>query len=155
MKTPTRRGIGAYRCCVSDQRLEDLERRVAALEFVVGSSSFVEKAAPQPLPTTNYQPRTRLDLALVGRSLIAMGGAYLLRAATDLQVVPRAIGIVAGLVYALSWIVVGNRHTAMFNTAIGALIFFPIFWEATVRFHVLDLRLATALVVGGAVTLVV
>ena len=84
-----------------------------------------------------------------------MGGAYLLRAATDLQVVPRSIGIAVGLAYALSWIVIGNRRTAMFNTAIGALIFFPIVWEATVRFHVLDLWLATALVVGGAVTLVV
>src|ERR1051325_5306815 len=155
MKSTTRRGMGAYPFGVSDQRLEDLERRIAALEFVVGSSSFVEKAAPQPLPTTNYEPRTRIDLALIGRSLIAMGGAYLLRAATDLQVVPRTIGIAAGLAYALSWIVIGNRRTAMFNTAIGALIFFPIVWEATVRFHVLDLWLATALVVGGAVTLVV
>ena len=147
--------MGAYRCCVSDQRLEDLERRVAALEEKLAVGRWQLAEPQQPLPTANRQPSTRVDLALVGRSLIAMGGAYLLRAATDLQVVPRTIGIAAGLAYALSWIVVGNRRTAMFNTAIGALIFFPIVWEATVRFHVLDLRLATALIVAGAVTLLV
>ena len=84
LKSTSSRGFGTYPFGVSDdQRLEELERRVAALEeFVVRSSSFVERA-PKPLPTTNYEPRTRIDVALVGRSLIAMGGAYLLRAVTD------------------------------------------------------------------------
>ncbi len=84
-----------------------------------------------------------------------MGGAYLLRAATDLQVVPRTVGIAVGLAYAVSWIVIGNRRTAMFNTAIGALIFFPIVWEATVRFHVFGLPLAIGLVMAGAALLLV
>lgn len=153
MKSTTPIGFGTYPCVVSDERLDELERRVARLEeeLVVRRSSLVDVKQP---PTTNNERRT-LDLALIGRSLIAMGGAYLLRAATDLQVVPRTIGIALGLAYAVSWIVIGNRRTTVFNTAIGALIFFPIVWEATVRFHVLSLPLAIGLVVAGAVALLV
>lgn len=91
-----------------------------------------------------------------------MGGAYLLRAITDLQVVPRAIGIGAGLAYALSWIWIadrhagrGNRRAAIFDTILGSLILFPIVWEATVRFHVFTAPLASGIVVAGALALLV
>ena len=163
MRSTSSLGFGTYPCDVSDNRLDELERRVARLEEVLAAGRWPSAVATQPSESAGQPPTAgsqRVDLALIGRTLIAMGGAYLLRAVTDLQVVPRAIGIAAGLAYALSWIVIadrhaarGKRHAAIFDAALGSLIVFPIVWEATVRFHVFTPIAATALVVLGAVAL--
>jgi hypothetical protein len=79
---------------------------------------------------------------------------------TEAQVVPRLVGIAAGMAYALAWMVLadrqasrGNRRAAYFDAALATLIAFPIVWEATVRFHLLDPWPATALTIACAIAL--
>jgi hypothetical protein len=94
-------------------------------------------------------------ITFVGRTFIALGGAYLLRALTDSGIVPRRIGIVAGMLYAIIWFVAadraggrGRRLSASFHALVATLIAYPLLWEATVRFE--DLSPA-----GGALTLAI
>ena len=139
---------------MSDERLDDLERRVARLEEALALRR--QPVLGEPPPAVGE----RFDLALAGRTLIGLGGAYLLRAVTDAHVVPPMVGIAAGMAYALAWIVIadrqasgGNRRAAHFDAALATMIAFPIVWEATVRFHVLDAWPAAALAIACATAL--
>jgi hypothetical protein len=82
-------------------------------------------------------------LALVGRTLVILGGAYLLRAMTSAQIVPYAAGVGAGLLYGAPWLLLaaraGSRGRLLDAFCYGvstALIGYPLVWEATVRFAV-------------------
>jgi hypothetical protein len=104
-------------------------------------------------------------LSFIGRALVALGGAYLLRALTDSAVLPEAAGIALGLAYAVSWLAMADRAgacrkslSAAFHGFVFAIIAFPLLWEATVRFKFLGteataaaLTLVTMLGLGVAV----
>lgn len=84
-------------------------------------------------------------VALAGRTLVILGGAYLLRALTDAQYVPAATGVALGLVYGAPWLIMaarsGTRGAQLDAFCYGlstALIGFPLVWEATYRFAVLS-----------------
>jgi uncharacterized membrane protein len=49
------------------------------------------------------------DLALVGRTLIVLGGAFLLRAITESGVVSPSVGVSLGLAYAVTWLLARIR----------------------------------------------
>ena len=51
-------------------------------------------------------------LALVGRTLVILGGAYLLRALTNSHVLPVQAGIAAGLLYGAPWLVLASTPPA-------------------------------------------
>lgn len=126
-------------------RVESLEERLAA----------AEKGAPAParpaesttslaefvgLPATPAQQW----LALVGRTLVILGGAYLLRALTNSHVLPVQAGIAAGLLYGAPWLVLasdaagrGHHVDAFAHALTTALIGYPLVWEATLRFGML------------------
>lgn len=82
---------------------------------------------------------------LLGRVLLIFGGAYLLRAFTDFQVVPTAFGIVLGAIYALTWLLISyrkgsdeaQRQTALFYGGVSILLALPLLVEATGRFALL------------------
>jgi hypothetical protein len=134
--------------------LASVERRIAALErsgaaAVVASaadgSALVEPESSSPEPVLPSIGRDDLVTALtyVGRSCLALGGAYLLRAISDAELVPRPVGITLGFVYGLSWLAMADRAAARgerLNAALHALlavsIAFPVIWEAAVRFTV-------------------
>src|SRR5204862_7673283 len=113
------------------ERITQLEQRVAALETGVAQ-------AFQPAPVED-SPSPILDFALIGRSILIVGGAFLLRALTEAGWVPQLAGVALGFVYAMAWIVVAPETAALIA---GALIV-----EATIRFHALDAP-AGALLVG-------
>lgn len=48
-------------------------------------------------------------LPLLGRTLLILGGAFLLRAVTDLDRVPDSLGLALGFAYALLWLVAADR----------------------------------------------
>lgn len=80
-------------------------------------------------------------LALVGRTLMVLGGAYLFRALTEAGTVPAPLGLALGLAYAFVWLFFADRaaaagrpRSAAFHGASFALIAEPLAWEAAGRF---------------------
>ncbi|MEW6322362.1 MAG: hypothetical protein AB1635_14880 [Acidobacteriota bacterium] len=132
--------------------LDDLSRRVAALEARVRA---LEAAAPSPgaeepaeaaAESTAYAAVARVDtvevLTAVGRALIVLGGAYLLRAITDSRTVSTTLGVSMGLAYALAWMASAARGAVrqqasrpLADAAVASMVAFPLVVEATVRFR--------------------
>ncbi len=95
-----------------------------------------------------------IGAGLIGGILLALAGAYLLRALTEGDVLARGLGVVFGLVYALVWAVIchllgkrGKRGAASASGLAAALVALPMIWEATSRFQVLSPWLAAVLLI--------
>jgi hypothetical protein len=95
-------------------------------------------------PAEETSPATTI-VSLIGRSLIVLGGAFLLRWLTQSGFLPQEIGSVIGMVYALVWIAMadisagkGQRHSAAFHGVTGAMIALPLLVEATSKLHFLS-----------------
>lgn len=143
-----------------EQRLASLEASLAALERRVdGLASRLADAedrlsdlppvaiarASAPDASLAAAPRVATDaaglLGLTGRSLIVLGGAYLLRALTEGGTLPALLGVGMGLLYAFACVLAGGRAAmgrrsadATFHAVVATLIAFPLTVEATVRF---------------------
>jgi hypothetical protein len=141
--------------------VEELERRVAALEqtLAVSGAGVPESVQPHAAPIGELaslaEHSTVTTLALIGRTLMALGGAYLLRALTEGGVLPVSAGVSAGLVYAIGWLALATRaaaraerSSASFHGLTSAMVAFPLIWEATVRFGLLGPS-ASALLLGA------
>jgi len=162
-----------------DERLEKLMSAVAALEATVsrqerritalesgseedrsGAGDVVDvvepaESASEPLSEQWPISAVRGTPALVGRSLLILAGAFLLRALTEAGTLANGTGVVLGLAYAVSWIVAaaiaggrGARASAGFFAVCAALIADPLIFEASTEFGVLS-------PIGSAVTLAI
>lgn len=121
-----------------DERLDDFDRRLRAVEARLGIQPVVDHQPEAPAAST-------FDLFLIGKSILILGGAFLLRAATESAAVPPRIGVLVGFLYALAWIGwamyderQGRRLPGVFAAATAAVVAYPIVWEAATRFHVLS-----------------
>jgi hypothetical protein len=141
-----------------DDRLERLETAVAALDREVAElrarlarvDAGVAARPGDSIAGTLLDPKVSAGaiqrwLALTGRTLVILGGAYLLRALTDAHVLPASTGVALGLVYGAPWLLLasraGSRGAPLDAFCYGlatALIGFPLVWEATYRFGVLS-----------------
>ena len=149
------------------ESLRVLESRVATLEgrsVPDGGPSPVPAPAPAaapiapPLtPLLPQTPETELPgvMALAGRALVLLGGAYLFRALTDAHVLPAAAGVALGLLYAAVLLVLadraagaGNSYLATAYAAVSTAVACPLAWEATSRLGVF--RPGTGVAVLGA-----
>ncbi|MGE5715886.1 MAG: hypothetical protein ACM369_04480 [Acidobacteriota bacterium] len=141
--------------------LRSVEARVAALE---GEAAPAEPL-PSPEPATSQAGAPSLAaeagipsvIALTGRCLFVLAGAFLVRALTDSGTFPRGAGVALGLAYALTWLVLSDRAgragslaaaTAWGVTAL--VIACPLVWEACTRFDVLGPTAAAALLFAVA-----
>jgi hypothetical protein len=122
-----------------------LQERVARLE--AGREPAVPATAAPDLMTAAPAADLGSGLGLAGRTLIALGGGYLLRAATETGAVAGGVGAALGLLYALGWVVAGHRalvrgHTAsgMLGAATAVLVAYPLLWESVARFHAVGAR---------------
>jgi hypothetical protein len=127
------------------ERLGDLEQRLAVLEGhapvrTETSADGARFAAIVGLGGTRVQQ----VLGLVGRTLVVLGGAYLLRALTESQVLPAPAGVALGLLYGAPWLLLasragarGSQLDAFAHALTTALIGYPLVWEATLRFNVI------------------
>jgi hypothetical protein len=134
-----------------EARLGTLEARPAAAP-VAGPQAADDEIDDLALPKVALSQGT---LALVGRTLLALAGGFLVRALTDGGTLPAAAGIGLGLAYAVFWQVwasrdarAGRRESAVFHGLVGALIAFPLIWETTARFGLLGPRAAAGALVG-------
>ena len=128
-------------------RLEALERRVARLEQ--GSSAVPLPVVTHPVPVERLDDRW-LDAAIVGKCVLIVGGAYVLRALTETHVLPEAVGITLGFGYALFWII--TRTTLLF-VATGGVIAGGLAWETATRFHMIGAAGGSVLIAATAAAL--
>src|SRR5688500_9898307 len=120
-----------------EEALHAIEARVATLDHVAQTDS----AAPE---TDESSEPPLFDFALIGKSVLIVGGAYLLRALTESGLVPQLVGVAMAFLYAMVWMVLaaraaarGRRAPALFAASTAAMIAAALIWEATVRFHIL------------------
>jgi hypothetical protein len=144
------------------RELARLRQRVDRLEaaFGVVPDGLPAKAAGVVLAETSPHALRLADapagvLPLLGRSLVVLGGAYLLRATTDARVVPGLWGTIAGLLYAAAWLLLadragaaGRRLSAAFHGATALVIVHPLLFEATARFGLLTPGASAALLLA-------
>ncbi|MBI2212533.1 MAG: hypothetical protein HYU52_02715 [Acidobacteria bacterium] len=152
------------------ERLSRMEARVAELEAWRASLrnplSPVHQAAPPQRPAVDddsVEPEVSeasgFDLALVGRTLIVLGGAFMLRAASDSGAVPIVAGVALGLAYAAAFALFAMREqvsrvSASFHGYASLLVAFPLIWEATKKFGIFG-PWSAALALAGISALIV
>ncbi len=119
--------------------VRELAARVALLEQVTGVAR-----APAVRPVSAPRVRAALPVAALGKTMLGLAGAYLLRALTEGGTLPHRAGIAAGLLYAIAWMIAAARtpaaqrvETALYSLT-GALVLSPLLWEATLRFHAIS-----------------
>ena len=129
-----------------------LRARVASLEG--GMSVAMSDGAAPSMPEVHAE-EVQNWLALLGRTLVILGGAYLLRAVTSAAIVSYPVGVGLGLLYGAPWLLLaaraGSRHRRLDAFCYGlstALIGYPLVWEATTRFVVFT-PAQSALLLGG------
>jgi hypothetical protein len=164
---------------VSDERLTHLEAAVAALERSVHAlesrlerleqpSDLLRADDAEPLWTAllPFVGASRRDAASggdaavtitarVGGTLLALAGAYLLRALTESGSFSPRMGLAAGLTYALLWFALANRSRADWIASavyggIACTVAFPLVWEAATRFRLVGAGSAALLSAGIA-----
>jgi uncharacterized membrane protein YidH (DUF202 family) len=130
------------------EQIRNLERRVAALE---GRSVNTDAAASRSFAAAQSSaPKTRRGfpgpggvLPVFGKGVLAIAGAYLLRAVAESGTIRQFPVLVVAIVYAGMWLVwavrthAGNRLASVTYAITAALILSPLLWESTVRFQVL------------------
>ncbi len=161
-------------------RLAQLEAQVQKISAEIGELrdrvGSLEAAAPQPLlesrsesssvvtedpesaDVTTMLPFSAATVSLIGRTLMVLGGAYLLRALTDSGdsgPIPASAGALSGLAYGVWWLWSayraarsGRRASAAFHGIAALLIAYPLIWETTTRLGVFTPAAGAALLVG-------
>ncbi len=134
-----------------NQRVVELERRLAALETARETAlprvaATLPPVQPKPPSTGRGFPpaeRPAGAIPVLGKAVLAMAGAYLLRAIAESSVMPRMLVLLVAILYAFGWLVwaarLSNQRFASAAYAItSALILSPLLWESTVRFQALS-----------------
>lgn len=136
-----------------NQRVRELEQRVSLLE---AAKHPTPAPVSQPLPPLDRPnpPATRGGLPpakrpnrvvpVLGKAVLAMAGAYLLRAIAELGNIPRLPVLLVAILYAFWWLVwaarrpLAERFASLAYAITSALILSPLLLESTVRFQVLS-----------------
>jgi hypothetical protein len=155
-----------------NQRVQQLETRVAALEppplqleakadthrlaLVVPPP---KKASP-PATWRGFPPlQTTSDsgISVIGKAVLGMAGAYLLRAITESGSVSKLPVMILAIIYASLWMGFAIRIHATKGFAsitygiTSAMILSPLLWESTVRFQLLSPAMSAAVLVAFVV----
>jgi hypothetical protein len=132
------------------ERIDALEMRVACLEqSKLRPTSNIEPVADIQAIRPN-QPAVQAEssqmsgvLTVVGKALLGIAGAYVLRALSGSGIVPRALVAALAATYALGWLVAAartvsrQRWAGVLYAITSILIFAPMLWEMTLRFRVM------------------
>ena len=126
-----------------ESRLAAVEQRLRALERASPSETTADQAAPDPKFGEGFVSSASTQ---IGRVLLIFGGAYLLRAVTDFQFVPTAVGLLMGATYAFFWLAMAyrkgrdasERACAAFFGGTSVFLTLPLLFEATSRFELLS-----------------
>lgn len=139
-------------------QVADIQQRLARLE-----PSPAESRAPAAGASTEdvddagaaEWAAVQATAGLIGRTLVVLGGAYLVRAMADSNVVHLGTGVGLGLAYAVWWMLGadraaarGERASAFFHALASGLIALPLLFETTTRFHLMGPRTALLVLVA-------
>lgn len=143
-------------------RLEALEQRVLELEHpsaVLATATVAKRALdPGPVPAVEAGPVATAGgmFAVLGKALLGIAGAFLLRALVEAGTFPKLV-VVLAVLYAGAWLVGATRVRreyvfagAVFSVT-SALIFAPMLSELTLRFHLLSPPMSAAMLVVFAI----
>jgi hypothetical protein len=128
--------------------VRDLQRRVTLLEQTGLERSALPGAEVPGVPApaiTEIAARAAMPdtVPAIGRAVLVLAGAYLLRALAESEVAPRLAVVAAALVYAGVWLVIAARQersrasAGLVYSTTAVLVIAPLLWEATARFGVL------------------
>jgi hypothetical protein len=151
-----------------EERLLALERRVSILEVQQKEQRELNSnigpgalpASPVPSQPIAFWAGSASEFRLgefvptLGKAILGIAGAYLLRAIAESGPLPKLVALSVGIVYAAMWMIwAAKTHaTSRFGSATyaitSALILSPMLWESTVRFQVLS-PAASALILAG------
>jgi len=142
-----------------ESRMTRVEEALHALEVRLGAADPVAQSG-NAVPQIDEPAESPLfDFALIGKSVLIVGGAYLLRALTETGLVPQRAGVAIAFLYAMAWIAIaardaarGRRAAALFAASTASMIAAALLWEATVRFHILGVVPASALALVAALS---
>ena len=129
-------------------RLEHLERRVCALEHSSATPASLHTPITAPAQETPIKqpsglPQTGGLFSVVGKAMLGIAGAYLLRAVAESGALPQVMVVVLALAYAGMWLLWAARVKADLRFAgaayalTSAFILAPMLWELTLHFKVL------------------
>ena len=144
-----------------EKRLAAVEKRLAELESGSVEDVVYDREAAAPRLGDEFAATASKH---VGRVLLIFGGAYLLRAITDFQFVPTALGILMGAAYAVFWLFVAYRRGGIESQRTGAAFFggtsvfltLPLLHEAATKFGLLsDVQGIIALFIYCAIAMTV
>ncbi|MEO8595383.1 MAG: hypothetical protein ABI759_18830 [Candidatus Solibacter sp.] len=144
------------------EEVQDLRSRITRLEAAMGlpapaapagmAVTALESTPDGPAPGILETPASLLPV--VGRALLGLAGAFLLRALTEGGTFSPRAGVGIGLIYAMLWLVWAARTPAAqrLETALhgltSVLVLSPLLFEATVRFHAITTWTAGALLLA-------
>ena len=145
---------------VIERRLEAIERRLAE---GVPATAAGDAAASETTGRLIVEASIVSIVGLIGRTLIVLGGAFLLRFMTESKMLPHLAGTMLGIAYALFWVVLADRaarkdayESATFHGLAAAMIGFPLLWETTLKFaYLTPLQSAAAVTVFTGIPLLV
>jgi len=129
------------------EEIHRLALRVDALEH--HTVYHAEAAAPAYVGTPEFAMPDAIPV--LGKAVLALAGAYVLRALAEASPVPSPIVVALAILYAIGWLASAQwsaRRSALGGATYSltaALILSPMLWEGTARFHVLP-SLVTAAV---------
>jgi hypothetical protein len=137
-------------------RLETLEQRIYVLEHPSPVDSVSATQMPTPGAThkprkVSLPPRPPALFSVLGKAMLGIAGAYLLRAVAESTSLPKAAVAAIAIAYALMWLVWAVRVQAdtwipsAIYAGTSALILAPMLWELTLSFKVLSATAAAAI----------
>lgn len=142
-----------------EARVVTLEQRVYALEHPAGVPVAIPVQVASPTVTVTADeglsiPLTSGAFQVMGKALLGIAGAYLLRAVAESSSLPKTAVAAVAIAYALGWLVWASRVKAgdwlagTTYACTSALILAPMLWELTLRFDVLPATASAAVVCG-------
>ena len=138
-----------------EARLARIEQRLSVLE----GEEAAKVAVDEPMPESSAAHRMVAGAPThIGHTLLIFGGAYLLRAITDFKFVPTGIGIFMGATYAVFWLFMAYRRSAVETQrtsaalygALSIILAMPLLVEAVQQTPEVEVREVDLLVVDVA-----
>jgi hypothetical protein len=145
------------------EEVRDLRTRVARMEMALGMAAHAAPEAPiraasvserSPAPPSSLLGSPTSLLPALGRALLGLAGAFLLRALTEAGTFSPGMGVAIGLVYAMLWLVwaartpAARRLEAALHGLTSVLVLSPLVFEATTSFHAISTWTAGALLLA-------
>ncbi len=167
-----------------NERVRQLEQRVATLEGLTTAGSAApsveataekhegQSGAAAPVVVISAQQRSAPAatwkgtpaaetpsgvITVLGKAVLGIAGAYLLRAMAESGSVPKMAVLIVAIAYACLWMVwavrarTSSRFASVTYAVTSAMILAPLLWESTVRFQTLSPTFTAVVLVGYVV----